>query len=156
VSAGRPSHLILPEEVDAWLADSAVKVVTYHRTSVLGARSILAQGVDIARSRIGAYGQGFYTATAPVDEELDDVTLTVAVRLRSPLVGYAEALAVRVDEIIVTRYGRLRPITTDVASAVRRVLVGLGYDGLVIRDVEEEGLDYVVAFFGTSVKVVQP
>jgi hypothetical protein len=155
VNADRPSHLILPEDVDAWLADSAVKAVTYHRTSVLAARSILERGVDIARSRIGAYGQGFYTATAPVDEDLDDVLLTVAVRLESPLVGSAEVLADQVDEIIVTRYGRLRPITAAVASTVRRVLVGLGYDGLVIRDVGEEGFDYVVAFFGASVKVVQ-
>ena len=87
--------------------------------------------------------------------ELDDIVLTVAVRLRSPLVGSAEALADRVDDLIISRYGSLQPITPDVAAAVRSDFVGPGYDGLMIHDADEEGADYVVAFFGASVKVVQ-
>jgi hypothetical protein len=155
VSAGRPSHLISPEEVDAWLADSTVRAVTYHRTTVLGARSILERGVDIARSRVGAYGQGFYTASAPIDDDLYDLTLAVAVRLLHPLRGSPEEVEAHVDRLILERYGALRPITPEVAAAVRRDFIRLGYDGLVIRDVDGGGLDYVVAFFGASVRAVQ-
>lgn len=87
MTANRPPHVIASDAVDAWLADSAVRVVTYHRTSALGARSILERGVDIERSQIGAYGQGFYTATVPLDEDLFGTTLAVAIRLERPLCG---------------------------------------------------------------------
>ena len=87
MSAGRPPHIISPDDVDAWLADSAVRVVTYHRTTRWAARSILERGVDMQLSRIGAYGQGFYTSTRTPGEELGDVTLPVAIRLQRPLIG---------------------------------------------------------------------
>jgi hypothetical protein len=61
--AGHPPHVIAPDEVAAWLADSVNKVVTYHRTTREGAQDIIDRGVDVSRSRIGAYGQGFYTTT---------------------------------------------------------------------------------------------
>lgn len=156
MTSSRPPHVISPDDVDAWLAGSAVRVVTYHRTSHWAARSILERGVDITRSRIGAYGQGFYTATEPVDEELYDITLTVAVRLERPLVGSSDDVGTRVDALILERYGTLRPITPDVAATIRRQFIRLEYDGLMVQDVGEDGLDYIVAFFGASVKVVQP
>jgi hypothetical protein len=156
VTADRPPHIITPDEVDAWLADSVVRVVTYHRTTILAARWILERGVDINRSRIGAYGQGFYTMTAPPGEELGDITLTAAIRLRRPLIGSLDEIAARVDELVYQRYGTLRPITPVVAATIRRQFIRLEYDGLVIRDVDEDGVDYVVAFFGASVKVIEP
>jgi hypothetical protein len=155
VSASRPTHLIAPDEVDAWLADSVVRVVTYHRTTFFAARSILERGVDITRSRIGTYGQGFYTSTATPAEEFGEITMTVAVRLRRPLVGSQEQIAAQVDDLVIERYGNLRPITPPAAAAVRRRFIRLGYDGLVIHDVDCEGTDYIVALFGASVKVIQ-
>ena len=59
----RPPHIIRPDEVDAWLADSVNQRVTHHRTTRAAAQDILERGVDISRSRIAAYGQGFYTTT---------------------------------------------------------------------------------------------
>lgn len=156
MSAGRPSHIISPDEVDAWLADSSVRVITYHRTTLWAAQSILEHGVDIGRSRIGAYGQGFYTSTRVPGAELGDVTLSVAIRLERPLIGSQESIEEAVDDVVIERYGTLRPITPPVAEAIRRQLIRLEYDGLVIQDVDGEGTDYVVAFFGASVKVVQP
>jgi hypothetical protein len=72
------------------------------------------------------------------------------------LIGVAEDIGDRIDDLILERYGTLRPITPDVAAAIRRQLIGLEYDGLVIRDVGDVGLHYVVALLGASVKVVQP
>jgi hypothetical protein len=155
VSAGRPPHIISPDDVDDWLADSVVRVVTYHRTTDLAGRAILERGIDIARSRIGTYGQGFYTSTATPAEEFGEITLTVAVRLRRPLVGSQEHIAAQVDDLVIERYGSLRPITPPVAAAIRRRFIHLEYDRLVIHDVDGEGTDYVVALFGASVKVIQ-
>lgn len=154
MSAGRPSHIISPDEVDAWLADSAIRVVTYHRTTPWAAHSILEHGVDIRRSRIGAYGQGFYSATVAL-EGFGDTLLTVAVRLSRPLTGQAHDVERQIDDLIIEQYGTLRPITPDIAASIRRRFISLGYDGLVIHDVDDVGVDYVLAFFGASVKVVQ-
>ena len=63
----RPPHLISPEDVADWLIDSVNGRVTYHNTSPAAAAVIMQQGVDISRSQIGAYGQGFCTSTEPDD-----------------------------------------------------------------------------------------
>jgi hypothetical protein len=62
-SRGRTEHLIAADEVGAWLSDSIVQRVTFHRTSPEAALRILKEGVDPDVSEHGAYGQGFYTAT---------------------------------------------------------------------------------------------
>lgn len=125
MTADRPPHIIAPDEVDAWLADSAVRVVTYHRTDSASARSIVERGVDIARCRIGAYAQGLYSATIP-REGFGDATLVVAVRLTRALSGSSDEIERQVDRLIVEQYGSLRPITPHVSAALRRRFVSLG------------------------------
>jgi hypothetical protein len=74
-------HLIRRGDVARWLADSVVKVVTFHRTSSHAATVILEQGVTISASRIASFGQGFYTATR-TDPMLGPVEIAVAIRTR--------------------------------------------------------------------------
>jgi hypothetical protein len=150
----RPGHLIAPGEVNAWLADSAVKSVTYHRTSHQAARDIIAHGIDPSRSFHAAYGQGFYTSTVP-DEFFGETQLAIAVRSRNPLAGPAAAVEQIVDDML----WRLRPqargrMMPDVAMAIRRELLRLGYDGMVIGDAGGDGVDYVVVIAPGTAKVV--
>ena len=148
------SHLILPEPVTEWLAESVVKTVTDHRTSALAADSIREHGVDIERSEHGSFGLGFYTATR-VDEFFGDTNLTVAVRARNPLIGSLDEVGRFVDDLSL----RLRPraqgrMTRDAAAAVRLELLDLGYDGVVVFDGGGDGIDFVIALGAESVKVV--
>lgn len=147
-------HLILASEVPGWLVDSVNKAVTYHRTTRAAAQDILEHGVDVARSRIGSYGQGFYTATDP-GAFPGDATLAVAIRTRHPLVGELEEIADQIDAIARVVTGSPR-ITPAVSAAIRRELVRVGYDGIVVRDAGGDGIDYVVALDSRTVKVIQP
>jgi hypothetical protein len=155
--ASRPplaSHLISPAQIPDWLADSAIKRVTYHRTSALAADSIVKHGVDIERSERGAYGQGFYTATR-VDDHFGDTVVPVAIRIRQPLIGSIDEVARVVDQLGQALVPRARGMMTRAAAAaVRRELVRLGYDGLIVFDGGGDGSDYVVALIGEVVKVV--
>jgi len=153
VSAGRPPHLILPDEVDAWLAGSAIKVVTYHRTSVLGARSILEHGIDVTRPQTGAYGQGFYTSIEP-EPFHGPVELIAAIQLRSPLVGHIDDIADYMDRLLDRLSPGSRRMTPPVAQRVRRTLLDAGYDGVVIQDGGGDGIDYVIAMISDTVRMV--
>jgi hypothetical protein len=152
---GRPRHLIDRDEVPGWLADSVNKRVTYHRTTSNAAREIVERGVDVARSRVGAYGQGFYSATRG-DPFFGDVELAVAIRLVRPLQGGDAAVGEVIDAIA----NRLEPgvgrITPRLAGAVRRVLLDLGYDGIIVTDGGGDGIDYVIALDGASVRLLWP
>jgi hypothetical protein len=151
-----PSHIIRLDEVDAWLADSVNKVVTYHRTTDEAAQEILERGVDISRSRIAAYGQGFYTTTmAPSDLRRGEAEVQVAVRLHQPVVGELEEVADFVDQFARDARQRPAPITPPVAARIRQELVRLGYDGLIVRDAGGDAIDYVIALDASSVKVLQ-
>ena len=108
--------LIGPDEVAAWLSDSVVKRVTFHRTSPES-----------------------------------------ALRTRHPLIGSLAEIEPIIDEM----GRRLRPramgrMNRDVAATVRRELILLGYDGLVIHHAGGDGIDYVVAILRETVKVVRP
>ena len=149
----RPAHVITSAEVDGWLADSVVKVVTYHRTSSAAARSIVERGVRIERSRIGSYGQGFYTAKEP-DEFYGKVKVTVAVMLRSPVVGSIDELDRLVDRLARRFDPRRGKLTPPVAALVRRDFVASGYDGIVVRDGGGDGNDIVIALHDQIVRVV--
>jgi hypothetical protein len=142
-----------PDEVDAWLADSVNKRVTYHRTSAAAAEQIIAQGVDISTSRIGSFGLGFYTATES-DPFYGPVEIAVAVRTVRPLVGDLDAIEALMDRLA-ARFGRDR-LTPEVAAAIRRELLDSGYDGIVVRDAGGDGVDYVIALDESSVRVVRP
>src|SRR5437868_913526 len=112
-------HVISPDEVDAWLAGSAVGVTTYHHTSAISAHAILERGVTLARCRTGAYGHGFYSSTV-VDDYHGDTTITVAIRLLRPVVGHMDDVVGFLDRIIYELFGRARSLTPDVAVAIRR------------------------------------
>lgn len=148
-------HLITANEVSDWLAGSAVARVAYHRTTALSARSIQVRGVNLARCRTGAYGQGFYSSTE-VDEYHGDTTVTVAIRLTRPVVGHMDEVVRLIDDIIYAAYGRMRSLTPEVAMEIRRRLIRLGYDGLVINDAGGDGIDDVVALHPHSVRIVIP
>lgn len=148
-----PDHLIRRGDVERWLADSVVTTVTYHRTSETSARRIIEQGMDLGASRIGSFGQGFYTATES-DDFYGPVALAVAVRTRSPLYGTAEEVGQFVDRVAQRVGPRGVRLTAAVARAIRRELLLLGYDGIVAKDAGGDGIDYVVAIKDGTVKVV--
>ena len=131
----RPPHIITPEEVDAWLADSVNQQVTYHRTTRLAAQDILDHGVDVSRSRIGAYGQGFYTATDP-EAFPGDTLVGVAIRTRRPLVGDEPDIADESDELG-RRFAPGGHITPAVAASIRQELLRLGYDAITGAGVDK-------------------
>ena len=94
----RSPHVITPAEVDGWLADSANTRATYYRTTREAAQDIVEHGVDIAKSRIAAYGQGFYTATE-ADAFDGEAELLVAIKTRNPLLGGIDQIEELVDEM---------------------------------------------------------
>ena len=149
----RPAHLIAPGEVAAWLADSANRRITYHRTTREAAANIVAKGVDIERSVIGTFGQGFYTVTDPQDLP-GDAEVTVAVRILHGLVGPYDAVEDFIDALVHQRFGRQQPITPQIARVIREELRRLGYDGIVAFDGGGDGIDYVIALLPAAVKVV--
>ncbi len=149
----RPSHLIQRHEVAIWLADSVVKVVTYHNTTPQTAPLIRRYGVNIEASRIGTFGQGFYTTTVP-DPFFGDVTVPVAIRLRDPLIGHLDDIAVTMEQLV----RRMNPIdgrlTPPVGRLIRREFLDAGYDGLVVHDAGGDGVDYVISIVNEAVRVV--
>ena len=148
-----PPHIIRPEEVDGWLADSVNKAVTYHRTSHEAARSIKERGVDLSHVWIGSYGHGFYTATE-AEVFHGEAEVAVAVRLTRPLQGDPESVGRVVDDVIVLVSGGKSRLTPPVAAAVRRELLRMGHDGIIVTDGGGDGIDYVIALDAGTVKVV--
>jgi hypothetical protein len=110
------------------------------------------RGVNVERSRSGAYGQGFYTATEP-DYFFGEVIVTVAIRLLRPMAG----TNAEVEEVIDAIARRARPqdrgLTPEGRRAVRLALLRLGYDGIVLHDGGGDGIDYVIALDEAMVKV---
>jgi hypothetical protein len=139
--------------VERWQADSAVRRLTYHRTVEVVARAILRHGIDVQQSRVGTFGQGFYTSTEP-DPFYGAGELVVAMRLRHPLEGHAWEIGETVDRVA----GRLRPldprVSDEVARAIRRELVSKGNDKLVAHDAGGDGIDFVVASVNGVARVV--
>jgi hypothetical protein len=149
----RLPHLISPDEVADWLSGSANRRITYHRTSAEAAAHIRRLGVDPERSRVGSFGCGFYTATVE-EEEYGPDGVTVAVRLLNPLTGRFADVEEVIDRIAV----RLNPprgqISPFVAAAIRRELLQLGYDGIIVPDGGGDSVDWVIALTGDVVKVI--
>ncbi len=142
-TAPRPAHQLTLGEVGAWLVDSVVKTVTFHRTDPVSARDITEHGVDLAEaSADGAWGRGFYSSTVP-DPQYGSAEVPVAVRLRNPLLIHDPVRdAAQVDDLL------LRSGTEDMRAAI----LSAGYDGVVIH-YAERGI-WVVAYFDEQVKVV--
>jgi hypothetical protein len=149
------SHQIRAERVAEWLADSVNQTVTFHRTSHEAASALIAAGVDVLRSTIGAYGQGFYT-TSMADEFFGEAEVAVAIRLRRPLLGRAEVVADAVDALIDETWGRGTPIAPAVARSIRTELLRRGYDRIIVADGGGDGIDYVIALQSATVKVIVP
>ena len=154
-SGDRPPHLIALDDVGEWLLDSVNGRVTYHRTSVQAARDIIRRGVDVSRSRIGSYGQGFYTATE-TDPFYGPVEIAVAIRLTQPLQGDHPYVEATIDVIVQRLQPGARDLSPALSARVRRELMRLGYDGIMIRDAGGDGIDYVIALEDRTVKVVYP
>ena len=153
MTAGRPPHIISRDEVDAWLADSAVRVVTYHNTDRRSAAAITRHGPSVERSRIGSYGQGFYTATTP-DPFHGEFELAVAARLRRPVIGHITVMDDVMDRLAL-RLSPLNPsITPTLARRIRRELLAEGYDGIVVYDGGGDGIDYVIALVDATIRIV--
>lgn len=149
----RAPHLISPDQVADWLAGSSVTGTTFHRTSRESADRIVRNGADPERSRVGSFGAGFYTATVE-EEEYGPGCVVVAIRLLTPLTGAFE----EIEEIVARIARRLNPprgqITTEVAAQIRRELLSLGYDGIIVPDGGGDGVDWVIALTGDAVRVV--
>lgn len=149
----RPPHLIAPDQVTSWLAGSSVSATTFHRTSREAADRIHRLGIDPERSQVGSFGCGFYTATIE-QEEFGPEPVEVAIRLLAPLTGTFDDIEEMIDRIAM----RLNPpsgrISHAVAAGIRRELIHLGYDGIIVPDGGGDGVDWVIALFGESVKVV--
>jgi hypothetical protein len=140
----RPSHLIRRREVAAWLAESAVREITVHRTSAAAAARIILEGVRIERSaRDVRWGQGFYTSNRP-DPQYSDTSVTVAVRLRRPFVAEDSIEGQeRIDEMLAEAR----------SDDVRAVLQAAGYDGVVVHF--PDGEVWVVTYADDQVKVLR-
>ncbi len=102
---------------------------------------------------MGSFGSGFYTATTE-EEEYRPAGVVVAIRLLNPLTGRLED----VEEVIDRIAARLNPphgqISTLVAAGIRRELLRLGYDGIIVPDGGGDGVDWVFALIGNTVKVL--
>src|SRR5262249_43348658 len=113
------------------------------------------RGVNIERSRGGAFGQGFYTATQrgvfPGDDEVE-----VAIRLRRPLQGHLDEIESRIDELTERFSGTGRRLTARGAAVIRAELRTQGHDGIIVYDGGGDGVDYVVALAADFVRVVRP
>ena len=139
----RPPHVITRDEVGAWLAGSAVQVITVHRTDPASARAIVEDGVDIDRTDpYAAWGRGFYSSTRPVPQ-YGEAGVTVAIRLTRPLV-----LDDPIDGAAVLDHLLQEFHTDDIHKAVSRA----GYDGVVVHYGPNEA--WVVAYRNDQVKVV--
>src|SRR3954468_6351805 len=127
----RPPHLVSVDGVAAWLLDSVNGRVTYHNTTPLSAAEIRRRGVNIDRSRLGAFGQGFYSSTEP-EPFYGPVAIRVAIRLRHPLVGHLDDVEANLDDLM-DRLSLGRPeMTPTMSRRIRRELLNTGYDGLVV------------------------
>jgi len=153
VNTRRPPHVIAPDEVDTWLADSAVRTVTYHNTDRMAAASIVRDGPKVERSRIGSYGQGFYTATVP-DPFHGEIELTLALRLRTPLIGHALDLDTLLDRLALRLSPENPAITPLLARRIRREFLSEGYVGIVAYDAGGDGIDYAIALVNDTIRVV--
>jgi hypothetical protein len=125
----------------------------YHRTSAEAAARIRRLGVDPERSRVGSFGCGFYTATVE-EEEYDPNGVTVAIRLMNPLTGRFADVEEAIDRIAVQLNPPGGQISPSIAAAIRRELLQLGYDGIIVPDGGGDGVDWVIALTGATVKVV--
>lgn len=149
----RLPHLISPDEVADWLTDSVNRRVTYHNTSLSAATEIRQNGVWIDRSRLGSFGQGFYTGTVP-EPFYGPVSVPVAIRLLRPLVGHLNEVEAYIEDVIVRLRPRSPAITPPLAGRIRRELLDAGYDGLMIGDAGGDGINFVVALVDGVTRVV--
>jgi hypothetical protein len=146
-------HQIRRRDVAAWLAGSAIQAVTYHRTSHASAFDIRNRGVDLTRSQMASFGEGFYTATTS-DPLRGPAEVVVAIRTLRPLIGTPDDVGAMIDGLARLASPRDPSITPEVAAEIRRHLIDLGYDGIIVEDADDAGVDYVVAIAEGSVRVV--
>jgi hypothetical protein len=138
-----PSHLITPDEVEAWLAGSAVQAVLQHRTNPVAADLIERFGVEIGLGDTeAAWGQGFYACNYS-EPQYGSAVLRVAVRLTHPLVLPDSVRGAGIMDDLLREAG-----TEDMRAAV----LGAGYDGLVIHFPRDQF--WVVAYRDEQVKIV--
>lgn len=142
-SGGRPSHLITRAEARAWLAGSAVRQITTHRTDEVSALSIRDSGVDIEMSQEDiAWGRGFYSTTRP-DPHYGMTLVHVAVRLMRPLELPDTITAAEVMDDLSARIG---------GGEFRDAVIAAGYDGVVLHVNPDE--TWVIAYHSEQVKVI--
>jgi hypothetical protein len=98
-------------------------------------------------------GAGFYTATER-DTFFGPVIVEAAIRLVHPLVGTDHEIEIVVDAIARRHRPQDLGLSAQGSRAVRRELLDLGYDGLVIYDGGGDGIDYVIALDGATVRIV--
>jgi hypothetical protein len=129
--------------VRAWLAGSAIDVITTHRTDPASARHILEFGVQIEHSRTdGSWGRGFYSGTR-MGPEYGDTSVRVAVRILYPF---------RVADHIAGQEEVDRLLAQEGSDDVRATLLRAGYDGVVVE--WAPGDLWVVAYSNEQVRVV--
>jgi D-aminopeptidase len=82
--------------------------------------------------------------------------VVVAVKTQTPLLGPPGEVEPIVDEIGQRLVPRARGrMTREVGIVTRLELLRVGYDALVIQDVDGEGTDFVVALLPQNVKVAR-
>lgn len=137
----------------AWLADSAIGHVTFHRTSLDAAFIIREDGASVEASRIASFGQGFYTATE-TDALHGPAEVAVAIRTLHPLSGTLDDVSAVIDDIARLARPRDARVTPSLAAEIRLYLLDPGYDGIVVWDGGGDGVHHVIAITNDSIKVV--
>lgn len=153
-------HQIRRSDVAAFLADSKVQQTTFHGTSQAAVDSIIANGVDISRSK-GSWADGFYTALTPI-QGYGKGTVEVATRAVHPFPAgqslreferAVEELARQHPPPIMHPLARLRDSQGFLTpTGITDVLTSAGFDS--IRRVAPREPTWLIGLDASKIKVV--
>ena len=134
-------------DVPAWLADSRLTEVVYHRTDVESAAAIREHGVDVGQSRRALYIQGFYTTVGRGDPSFGPAEVVLAIKMHAPFVTRTGRVLGDVARV-------LAEVGEDDVSAVgvRRALLRRGYDGVIIE--RPDGPAWAIGLRADRIRVI--
>lgn len=145
-----PSHQIRAQDVDAFLATSAIKQPYIHASTPAARDRIRTHGVESRFDPTGLYGVGLYTSKAH-HKAYGDATTQLAIRMERPFETTIDDFH-RDARSIIDDY-QLRHPHEPSAIAHRNALVEAGYDGIHMAG-DRPRNDWLVSFDPKNVRVV--